>query len=226
MVFLLLDVVIVAIVVLFTIRGLKSGFVKTTVELVGWVAVVLSTSFLANAVSEWVFDQFISNSIKNSVEQSLIQSGQKGVAQFFDGLPNFVTNILSAYNVTASSVDLSGGAQEISASVSNQLKQPIISFVGLIFTVIIFVLGIILVRVLARVCHTVVCRIPIVSGLNRTLGLVSGFAKGVAISVLVVWLLSGLVLMMGNFLGINYTMLSKTYMFNFINQINPFIKIS
>ncbi len=224
--FLLLDIVIVAIVIYFTIRGLKSGFVKTAIELLGWIVVVLSASLLADAVSGWFYDEFISNSIVSSVEQSLTRSGQKGVGEFFANLPSFVTNILTQYNVSAESVDLSGGAQDIAASVADQLRQPIISFVGLVFTVIIFVLGIILVRVIANVCHSVVCRIPIISGFNRALGVLSGFAKGVAISIIVVWLLSGLVLMMGNFLGIDYAIISKTYIFKFINQINPFIKIS
>lgn len=222
---LVLDIAIVAIIILFTIRGYTSGFVKTAVELLGWIAVVLMASFLANTISSWIYDGLISNSLKSSVEQYISQSGQQGVDEFFNGLPEYLKNVLSAYNINAQSINLSDGAADVSVIVASQLRQPIISIISFFLTVIIFVLGIILVKVLANLCHSVVTRIPIVSGLNRVLGLAAGFVKGAVISLVVVWIISFMVLFAGEFLGLSYEGLSQTYVFNLFNQINPLIKI-
>jgi len=220
-----LDIIAVAIVVLFAIIGYNAGFVKTIIELIGWIAVLLFASVLANQISGFIFDCFISEPIIKSVEKSVAEFGANGVNEYFNGLPDLIQRLLNAYGINAESVGATIDSNQIAVAIVEQIKMPIVSLISFIFNVIIFVLGIILVRLLARVCNSVVSRIPLVSGLNRTLGFVSGVAKGFVITAVFCWIFSFFILFTGGFLGVTYETVCDTQLIRFLNEMNPMSKI-
>lgn len=220
-----LDIIAVAIVVLFAIIGYNSGFVKTIIELIGWIAVLLFASVLANQISGFVFDCFLSKPIITSIEEYIAEFGGNGVNEYFNNLPDLIQKLLGAYGINADKIGTAIESNQIAVSIVEQIRVPIVSLISFVFNVIIFVLGIILVRLLARVCNSVITRIPLVSGLNRTLGFVSGVAKGFVITAVACWMFSFIILFTGGFLGITYETICETQLIMFLNEMNPMSKI-
>jgi len=221
----ILDVVVIAIIVMFAMIGYKSGFVKTAIELLGWIAVLLFASVVANQVSALIFDNLLVDPIKKSIIDFVTESGKNGIDNFFDGLPEYLTNILNVYNINAQSINITDGAKDISASIIEHLRTPIISLISFLLNLAIFILGIILVKTLAKVCNSVVSKIPIVANLNRLLGFVSGMAKGFVITIVLTWIFSFILLFSGGFFGITYDTLGDTYLLKLFNELNPLTKI-
>ena len=221
-----LDVIVIAIVVLFAMIGYKSGFVKTLIELIGWVAVLLFATALANKISTFIFDSFISSIIHNAIDDSITEFGHNGVKEFFNKMPEYLRNLLNAYGVSFESVSESIGIDNVSSALVEQLKTPIVSLISFLLNVIIFVLGIILVRVLARVCNSVVSRIPLVSTINRALGFVSGVAKGFVISIVICWIFVFVVMFSGDAFGITGETINDTQLIRYLNELNPLINFA
>ncbi len=220
---LILDVVAVALIVLFAVIGYKAGFVKTIIELLGWIAVLLFASVIANQVSALIFDGLLLEPIKKAINESVVEFGTNGIDEYFDGLPGYLTNIFDAFNINAQSVSAAAGLDDIAENIANQLRSPIISLISFILNVVMFVLGIILVKILARLCHTIVSKLPLVSSLNSGLGFITGAVKGFIITLVVAWIFTFVVMFAGSLFGITYEMLDETQVISFLNQMNPLI---
>ncbi len=227
----ILDLIIVGIVVTFIYFGIKNGLVRTTVELLGLIAIIILGSKIADFLADCIFNAFIVDSIADRVNNIFENSGDSGLTtainDFFDGLPVVMSGSLASHNVTAESLSeafISDNIEFVTESVVSLLKPPIVAFISLVLAAIIFMVGAFLVKWLSKLCDKLVSMIPLVSEMNKILGATVGGLKGLAISIGFVWLLAAIIGVTANgFVGVTPEVIDKTYIFRLINIINPIL---
>lgn len=211
----LFDVLIVAILLFFTLRGAKKGFVLTLCSLVAVLVAIIGANIVADAAAPMVanaIEPVIQQSIEETLEQqvanqmvgaqeALMALREKGGIYLWaaDGLGNFLDSPL---NNTVSHV-----AAVAAAAVATQLARGIIFIVA--FFIILIAWGIL--------SHALdlVTKLPVLDTLNSGLGGGIGLVKGVVIAYVAVWCLyslSGYV---------SPETMEQTYLFRFLALHSP-----
>ena len=189
-----LDGLILLILVLFVISGVRKGLIRSAVNFFGTLLSAYFSAILAKVFALSIYDSFIRQSVINSVSDSLESTVGQGaitsVSKIADNLPGFLKAIMPGIENSAQLQNvLYEGIDSVSAVVE-QLVCPIITgILSVALTVVLFALFSVLVRFISR-SITRVCRVPVLLGVNRTLGGVLGMLMGVVIVMLAVSLLS------------------------------------
>lgn len=221
---LILDLAVLALIVFGIVMGIKRGFVRTAIELVGYVLVLLIATYAATPISEAVYDgvfrQSIEQSVADSVSQSATSSVDPTIDAAFENMPEGILQLLDRYSITADSVkdaldtQTDNTAKTLSAHIADALSPPIQSLIRLVFITLMFIIGIFAVRLLAKLCNSVAKALPLVGKLNAVLGGVAGGLKGVAIVFFVANLIGLLIGVTSEGLfGITQSDIDKTTLF-------------
>ncbi len=215
----LLDVLIVGIIVICIINGKRKGFVYTAIEMLGWIAVAFLSVSFSQGVSDWIYDSFIRDSIRSGVHSAIsgLHADEIGPAlnEFISGLPSFIQSALENKNITALSLAETAKSEiDITVYIADVIKPVICPLISMISGIIMFVVGLFLVHLLARICGGIVKRIPLVGTLNSILGSITGFFKGAIIDIIIVSIITNAILISTTgILGITADTLSNTYIF-------------
>lgn len=217
-----LDVLIVALLVIFLLIGKKKGFVCTAIELLGWIAVAVFAIPLAQTAANWVYDVCIDNSICNAVNKTIVETSDgsliTAINDYIAKLPSFVSSQLAENEITASYILNQGELNDnIAGAVSNAVKPIIIPLISAIISIILAIVGIFCVRLLAKVCGGIVNRIPIVGSVNGLLGAMLGLVKGAVITGIAVFIISTVLnIRTEGIFGITSETVNNTYIFKVI----------
>ena len=188
----LLDLIIVALIALGVILGIKRGFVRTVIEVAGCLLILFIAMTAAEPVSQSIYEGSVRPAIENAVISGVsdddTDDADDTVDKTFQALPGVATNLLKTFGVTPDSVkkDLSNSAKEtvptIAAKVADLAQPPLTGLIRVLFVVILFIIGMIVVRLLARTANKLADHIPVVGTLNKMLGGVAGVFWGLAIA--------------------------------------------
>ena len=224
----LLDVLLVALLLFFTLRGAKKGFVLTLCSLVAVVVAFLGANLLADAMAPKVAEA-IQPKLETVIEESLTEALRKteftapggDVATSAEEIPlagvlevlrenelyrQFLGGIEDALNEGAAATAASA-ASRVAAAVAAQLARGIIFLIGFVVVLLVWTL----------LSHALdlVAKLPVLNTLNSGLGGVVGLVKGVAIACVAVWALyslSGYV---------SAEMMEQTFLFKFLALHSP-----
>ncbi|MBP5618115.1 MAG: CvpA family protein [Clostridia bacterium] len=187
-----LDLIVIALVVLGIILGIKRGFVRTAIEGAGLVLILVVAMSFAQPVSEAVYEGSVRPAIENAVISGVgdddTDDADNTVDKTFKALPGVATNLLGTFGITAETVkkDLSDSAKQTVESIAKKVGDlaapPLTGLIRVLFVVLLFVVGMILVRLLAGTANKIADHIPVVGTLNKWLGGVTGVLKGLAIA--------------------------------------------
>lgn len=220
-----LDVIILALLIICALIGKRKGFVYTAIEMLGWIAVALLAVTFSMNISEWIYDTFVHSAVRTGVDNAIADvyndTMASAVSNFFDGLPEFISNALAVSGISPDSIVNSvQSGTELSSAVADSLKPVISSLISVVVSLIIFVVGLFLVRMLARLCGGIVKHIPLVGGINGILGAVAGFIKGIVISAVIVSIITLIVsLSVDGVFGITAETLDSTFVFKLLGNI-------
>ncbi len=224
----LLDVILVAVVLVFAFISAKRGFVRTVIELAGWLLAVVLAFSVSGAVADYVYDDIVAPKITESLVQAVENSAEDALLAVTDHLPDYVVNAAAFLNVDINALidqNVGKGAGEVVGSVTQTVVRPIVTgLIRVIAGLILFTLLMFVVRFLARTLNRLF-NIPIIGGVNRLLGGVLGAAKGLVVAVVLVFLLSTIVALTQNgFLIFTKESIDSSYLFKFIAGFNPMFK--
>lgn len=179
------DVIIVAAVAIFTIVGIKKGFVRSCAEFFGSIISLIAASLLGGKLAEWAYNTFFRSGVTEKITRVISKKGA-GVDEIFDSLPNFVVNWMSDNGVNQKYVEnaMAGSKNEIASAVTDVISPVFISLIKIFIVIILFILFMIIVRALAMMLSEI-CRLPILKQINGLLGGVCGLLLG-AVSI---WLI-------------------------------------
>lgn len=189
----LLDLIVIAIVVIFAMISAKKGFVRTLVEVVGFIAVILLANNVSPALSETTYNKFIEPAVVEKATESL---GELNVLEMSEvqinqeSLPTFVYKILgedfSLENFQNTiNANLSDGLESAMMEASQTVIKPVITeILKVVYMVLIVVVLLVAVKFLAKLLNKLFS-FSFVGKANRTLGAVLGTIKGIAIAVII-----------------------------------------
>lgn len=223
----LIDVILVAVLLFFTLRGAKKGFVLTLCSLVAVLVAIIGANILADMLTPKVAE-----AIQPKLEQVITEQLNEAIGQmdFFqmDSLPptaediplsgvlevlrenelykQFLSGIEDALNEGAAATAASA-ASRVAAAVAAQLARGLIFIIGF--------LVVLLAWTLLSHALDLVAKLPVLNSLNSGLGGVIGLVKGVVIAYIAVWALYSLT-------GyVTQEMMEQTYLFRFLALHSP-----
>ncbi len=233
---LLVDLIIL-LVVGFTIwRSARRGFVRTVLELAGFVLSLV----IAFSVSGWLSNIIYENSVRPTVEESVSEvladakggSTSQAVDQVWEALPSVVRSAANSFGITKGDVQRklngavesgSSGVESVAVQVADSMARPVVT--GLLKTIIflvVFLLLAIVVKFLARVINRAFS-FPVVGTINRLLGGVLGIPKGIIYGIVLCSVFKLLIDYTGGLGPINGAVLDHALLFGLLCALNPFI---
>lgn len=218
----ILDLIVIAIIALFSFLSAKKGFVRTLVEVAGFVlAAVLAFSLstpISTSISENTVMPIIEEATVSALENVSTDNISQATDNVWDQLPSFVLSAAESSGITKDSISdhLSASSEKtiegLSTELSNRVFLPIVSnVIKTVVTVILFVVLLVLSIFLARIINRLFSGV-ILGKLNKTLGGILGAIKGAAIAsifCLAVSLIADLT--KGDFLSITTETIDSTY---------------
>lgn len=231
----ILDLMVIAIVLIYVIVSAKRGFVRTLIELVGFGLSIYLSFLIGGAVANGVYDTVIEPSIVDTVvakvDETATGSINDAIDAVWESVPKTIEQTAQHLGITPASVknsidtatlDTTAGAQQVALEVTDAVARPVI--VPLIKTLVAIVLFIVLmfvVKLLAKVINRAFS-LPLIGGLNRTLGGLLGFAKGLIVAAVVCILLSTIVAVTTNgFLFFTAANIERTALFKLLAGFSP-----
>ena len=225
----ILDAIVILIVLSYVFISAKKGFVRTLIEVVGFVAAIVIAFTVSTPIAEVSYDSFIYPSIAENVEETGKDNINDAADAVWEKLPKFITENsffgVSKDNVTASAEDeFANQSDSIAQSISDKMIKPTV--VKLLSVIVSFVLVIILLfvaKILAKYVNKLFT-FSIVGDINKFLGGALGVVKGAAIAIIFCLVISIILsFTKGGFLIFTYDAINSSYLFKFLMGFSPFI---
>lgn len=227
----ILDLLLVGLFVFIVIRSYFRGFVRTVVELVGYVLVSVLAFACSQPLAQGIYHTFIEASVvesaQSAIDTHLGSSAAEAAGSFWAQLPDFVTDGASSLGITEEGLTAAleqglDGSEGMAGAVAGYVAEPIITgLIQIILALVILLLGMVIVRLIARAVNRVF-QLPVLGTVNRVLGGVLGLAKGCLITVLVCWLISLLAGFAGGDFGFQLrNAIGRTFIFQWLAGLLP-----
>lgn len=218
----ILDLIVLALIAVGVFLGARRGFVRTAVEVVGCVLILAVAVTVAEPLSEAIYEGSARPAIENAV--LVAADGDTGddedVDKTFEAMPGAAVNLLGAFGITSATVkkDLRNVSERTSAAIAGKVGDlaapPVKGLIRVLFVAVCFLIGMILIRLLAGWANKIAERIPVVGTLNRWLGGAAGVLRGLAIAFVAANLLYLLLSVTGGILGITAGDAEQTLLFS------------
>lgn len=179
---LVLDFIVIGIVVLCSIMAAKKGFVRTLIELIGYILAIAVAISFSGVVADFVFDKFIEPASVTAIADIIEDKG----TQALESVPVFIKSITEKAGVNFAELENAVGTsstETASEIVNTSLKPIAVSIVKSIAIVVLAVLLLIVVRFLARFVNSLF-KGALLGSANKLLGAILGGAKGVIFAIL------------------------------------------
>lgn len=182
----LADAVILVIFLLFIILGVKRGFVRSVLDLVGTLAAMLVSMWFSGIAAQWVFSTFLQESLTRQIAEALQAAPAADAADaVLSVVPEILRGGLEAFGITSDAINqaVAGTSGQAAAAVVAVLSPMVVSVLRGLFALVLFVFLLVIFRILSGV----VCRIfrlPVLRQLDKGLGILLGVAQAALITVL------------------------------------------
>lgn len=195
----IVDIIIIAIVVLFVIIGVKRGLAKTILNLAGLVLTAVSAYYISSFLSQLFYDMFIKQTVITNTQQIIEQNGiDYAVSNCLEAVPQWINGIIS-FIVGAFGISLNEFQNQITvpANISSSASQviesvlaPVVtSVLSIILVIILFIIILIIVKKLVKLVLRIF-NIPVIKQINQFLGGIVGLAEGLLIVFIAVNVIS------------------------------------
>lgn len=197
----MIDWIVILIIIIFAISGYKKGLVRSITTLCSSIMALVLSFIVYPAMNMILKLTPIYTSIYQGVFKEIeiidfgkgIQSQGNAILENITWLPKFLTMQIKNNNNTAMYELL--GAKTIQEYISSYIANMIVNMIALLITWLLLkiVLGAVL-----RLLGSIIEHLPVVSNLNRSIGLILGVLKGI-ITLSVIGLLIPLIITIPNF---------------------------
>lgn len=176
---LILDAAITALVAVFFICGFKSGIMKSFLGLAGAIFSAVFSVYLAGICAGFTYNNFIAPQLINNVRSAILQN-TPNVSNAFAAFPPLIEATLKSCGITPSLLSHiinNSSADALPEKISALFAPPVIGMLKSIFTILLFIILSLLVRLLSRVLIKVF-KASVFKKANSLLGGVFGLLKG------------------------------------------------
>lgn len=194
-----LDIAAVAIVVYCAHAAAKKGFLRTVIQMVAYVAIILAASFFSRAAAPVIYDRVVEPMITRQEAPrepggaELVSYGRVGMLSAFDdGLDALESGIGSVKDMLSDELGPQTLADGIVDELADATLRPLmVSAIGMIGFVLIFSILSIVANILLSTLG-IVNHLPVVGPINALLGGAVGVLEGVLLVWVFAFLLRGL----------------------------------
>lgn len=227
----ILDAIIVLIILLFVFLSAKKGFVRTLIEVVGFIAAIAIALSVSTPIANFCYDTAVQPIVAKTVESSVIEGGSnvnEAVDAVWNKLPAFLTESnfinLSKDSITTSiNNETAADTTQLINSINSIIKPAVSKLLAVLISVILVVVLLFVVKILAKLVNKLFS-FSLIGNINKTLGGVLGLVKGVAVSVIFCMIISLILSFTKNgFLIFTYDAINSSYLFKFIIGLSPFL---
>lgn len=190
----LIDAVLLVIIVLCIIRSTKKGFVRSLIEAIGLVAALVLAVSCGSFVANAIYNNTVQPAVCTAIEESFTNAGSNAIEQ----LPSFIKQGLKNTEITTT---LDETAADAALRITDTVVKPIAyNLINSIVTIIVFIILSFVVRLIASFINARFKGV-IFGTANKLLGGCVGAVKGVAVAIVVCYVASFLISIMGNEIG-------------------------
>ena len=177
----MIDLIVIGILVIFAVMGYYKGLVRTALTLISSI-VALLLAFVVSPVTNTILEmtpvyQWVTDGVQSKVSEinfiGGIQSQAATIMEEITWLPSVIVEQVKMNNNPAMHRLL--GVSQIEDYVSMYITQILVGLVALLISWLIIKL---MLNVAVHMTSSIVEHIPIISGVNKQLGLVLGILKG------------------------------------------------
>ncbi len=220
----IVDLILIAILIVFAFVGLKRGAIREIVSLVGFIVALVLAFTLSKAGSALIYDGFISDGITESISSAITPS--EDVNSILEQLPQEIIDAGEKVGIDVKTdlkddVSSEGSAvMSVASAINKTVARPLISgLIQVILFIIIFIAAKILISWLGKLLN-VVAKLPIIHSANGVIGLVIGMIRGIIIAIVACYALSVIIgIYPEGAFGINEEVLDKSYIFKYLSGI-------
>ena len=229
---LILDIAAAVLLVLFTLIGVRRGFIRSVVRLLGFVLSVVAAAVASMPIAQYVYEAFFYSPIQAMVSQKVqegVASAATGLAEqvtaVLSSLPKGVQSLLSVYGTDGNG--LSGAAQTGEALVSTVMDSVITplctALLQVIVFLVLFLVLFLLIRLLGKLIDKVFSSLPVIKQINGVLGGVLGFAEGVLVLFVLCYALELYMTLTGENSLLTVGQLEGTRLLSWLMNHNPIL---
>lgn len=180
-----LDILIVAVCVVFIVVGAYRGLIRSAAHFLGAVLAACLASALGGPLAQWVFDTLFRPALVERIGESLTSFGSgdtlAAVQQVLSSLPDFILRALEQAGVTDVTIasSLANQSSQAASAIADTLSPVFVGFLKVLAVIVLFFLFMMVVRALAGVLSTAF-HLPILRQVDALLGGVLGLLLAVA----------------------------------------------
>ncbi len=185
------DLIFLAIVVVTVLFSAKHGFVRTLLELAGFIAAFVIAFSVSTPIAEYTYDNFIGPSVIKAMGEVIVNNTTNLSESITSAIPESTMKIIEFFGIKEVEItnavvpNLTNGATNVADTISNEVLRP--SITGVISAVLNLLLIIILIPLFKWLAKFInkLFSYSFVGKLNKTLGGVLGILKGIAFCVII-----------------------------------------
>ncbi len=195
-----IDIILVLILIFFIWQSARRGFVRTIIDVLGYVLAMFVAFSLSGTVATLAYDNLVKPAVISSVQQEIEENSGNEVGavieNIFDTLPASLVKAAENIGITKDEAieeynnAIEGGASKAAAAVTDSVVGPVI--VNIFRTIALLIISITLIsiiKVISKTLSGIVSKIPLIGWANRALGAVVGVFKGGLVALLIAVLL-------------------------------------
>lgn len=229
--FLVIDIILVAVFALFVYTAMKKGFMLSLLEFLAVIISFVLAYSLSPVVAEAAYDGFVEKQLVESVEDkidenfSLEETGEQA-EQLLDAIPDYMVIFAESFGISVNDIkrdlakeDLSN--ENLATELVENIAQPIA--IGALTVVSFLILAVVLqiiLKVLARLISGVF-KLPVIGSANKILGAILGACKGIVVVIFICTVLTVVFSSGDNEIA---DAVNDSLVINALDEINPFIK--
>ena len=226
----ILDLLIVAIIALMVFLSAKRGFMRTLIEVVGFVAALFVAFTFSTPIASTTYNKVIEPTVIKTLIKETEEKTSVVIDDVWDSVPKFLTNNSPRFGLTKEGLAGKLSSMEITASdvattISNDVIEPVlVKMLSLAIATILLVVLLVVVNFLAKFINKLVS-FSLVGKLNRALGGVVGLLKGIVLAVVFCLAVNVIVSFTENgFLIFTNDAIESSTLFSTICNFFPFFK--
>jgi len=223
----ILDLIILAIIGVCVLISAKHGFVRTFIELVGIILVILFANFVSGPLANFTYDKSIEPVILRTVESTTSGDIKDSSKIDMSSLPEFARRFINESDVSKfeNSVknNVHDGVQSAVLNASQKIIKPMVSgILSMVYALAIFFILMFVVKILAKLINKLFSFKPL-GKLNSILGGGIGFFKGIIFATIFCLIITVLVRLNQNGIWIfTQESLDKTLLLKLLTNLLPF----
>lgn len=179
----LFDLILIVVAAGCMISGVRRGFVRSVINIVTLAAAVICAYMFMPAVSDYLHEAFIGESVSAPIEDALsgmAGGNESGLEQLFVDSPVALSELAGRYNTELADVvayyekAVADGAQELFDNLSRYISETAAQTVSDVTAFLLIFFAVWIVLKLAGWLLDLIFKLPVLSTLNRALGLLFG----------------------------------------------------